>query len=102
MLIVFKIILVAFAVFGQAKLFPEHSASAESSLDSLVLPVDKPELALAHRAMEAQGLCASADQIGEGAAPGRTAKPAKASAADSAGVPQADEASGDDLATNCF
>jgi hypothetical protein len=62
MLIVFKIVLVAFAVFGQAKLFPEHPASAASSLDSVDLSVEKPELVLAHRAMEAQGLCPSSEK----------------------------------------
>ena len=62
MLIVFKIVLVAIAVFGQAKLFPEHPVSAASSLDSVDLSVEKPELVLAHRAMEAQGLCPSAER----------------------------------------
>jgi hypothetical protein len=60
MLIVVKIILVAFAVFGQSKLFPEKTVSTESSLDSLVLPAEKPELALVKRAIEAQGLCPTA------------------------------------------
>ena len=59
MSIVFKIILVAFAVFGQTKMFPEKTVSTESSLDSLVLPEEKPELALARRAIESQGLCPS-------------------------------------------
>jgi hypothetical protein len=65
MLIVFKIVLVAFAVFGQVKLFPEHQAAAASSLDSVDLSVEKPELVLAHRAMEAQGLCPSAEKAPE-------------------------------------
>lgn len=60
MLIVVKIILVAFAVFGQSKLFPEKTVSTESSLDSLVLPAEKPELALVKRAIEAHGLCPTA------------------------------------------
>jgi hypothetical protein len=59
MILVVKLLFVAFAVFGQAKLFQEKPAPAEVSgdLDTLVLPVDKPELVLAKRAMEAQGLC---------------------------------------------
>jgi hypothetical protein len=66
MLIVVKIFLVALAVFGQAKLFPEriaantHETRNEESLDSLVLPADKPELALAQRALQAQGICPAA------------------------------------------
>jgi hypothetical protein len=94
MLIVIKIILVAFAVFGQAKLFQEHPSAAESSLDSLVLPEEKPELVLAQRAMEAQGLCPAEKA-------GRSAK-AAVSAQDSAAVPEQREVSEHDLATNCF
>lgn len=57
MLIVLKLFLVAFAVFGQTKMFPEKIVSTDSSLDSLVLPAENPELALAKRAIETQGLC---------------------------------------------
>ena len=59
MLFVVKILFVAFAVLGQAKLFQEKPAipAVEGGLDSLVLPADKPELVLAKRAMEAHGLC---------------------------------------------
>jgi hypothetical protein len=72
-LIFVKIFLVAFAVFGQAKLFeekPAAAASVESGLDSVYLPAEKPELVLAKRAMEAHGLCpgpernASASAVG--------------------------------------
>ncbi|MDQ3003560.1 MAG: hypothetical protein M3Y08_20165 [Fibrobacterota bacterium] len=59
MLIFFKFFLVAFAVFGQTKLFPEKTVSTDSSLDSLVLPAEKPELALARRAIKTLGLCPS-------------------------------------------
>lgn len=108
MLIVVKIFLVALAVFGQAKLFPEHSPAnhsnssihGESSLDSLVLPEEKPELVLAHRAMQAQGLCPSA----------KKAAAEKAGIAkdfpfglDTTSAPAAfGEPSKNDLATNCF
>ncbi|MDB5047133.1 MAG: hypothetical protein JWO30_204 [Fibrobacteres bacterium] len=104
MLIVVKLILVAFAVFGQAKLFPEHSAHRESSLDSLVLPVDKPELVLAQRAMAAQGLCpaaASGPEKDAGVVKDAAGNPT-ASAHGSDQAPENGEASKSDLATNCF
>ena len=108
MLIVIKIILVAFAVFGQAKLFPEHAASAESALDTLVLPVDKPERVLAKRAMEAQGICPNEEKaeasMAAWDATGRKPEPASGTrpVADSAAAPQSGSAGKRDLATNCF
>jgi hypothetical protein len=58
MILVAKFILVVIAVFGQDRLFREKPGShVESVVDSLNLPVDRPELVLAKRAMEAQGLC---------------------------------------------
>ncbi|MDB5106556.1 MAG: hypothetical protein JWP91_4245 [Fibrobacteres bacterium] len=59
MLIVVKLFLVAFAIFGQSRLFRENGASPvqKTGLDSVILPLDHPELVLAKRAMEAQGLC---------------------------------------------
>ncbi|GEM_PF-2796027 len=102
MLIVVKILLVAFAVFGQAKLFQEKPqvAAVEGGLDSLVLPDDKPELALAKRAMEAQGLC-SANPAGPAHAEKHAAVPFDTS---SGAVQDADEArdSRNALANNCF
>jgi hypothetical protein len=58
MILIAKIILVVMAVFGQEHLFREKPESlVESTIDSLKLPVHRPELVLAKRAMEAQGLC---------------------------------------------
>ena len=58
MILVAKFILVVIAVFGQERLFRERPEShVESAIDSLNLPVDRPELVLAKRAMIAQGLC---------------------------------------------
>ncbi len=103
MLIVVKIILVVFAVFGQARLFPERpakvDASAENSLDSLVLPEQKPELALAQRALKAQGLCRGADKPDSGLPSGARVNPFAADT-DSA-VDQSDD-SRQGLVTNCF
>lgn len=59
MLIVVKLIFVAIAVFGQSKLFPEMEAPTESEFETIALPADHPELALARRAMAAEGLCPS-------------------------------------------
>jgi hypothetical protein len=106
MLIVVKIFLIALAVFGQVKLFPEHaaanhsgpSAHVESSLDSVVLPEEKPELALAQRAMEAQGLC-HAEKNAVGKVGIGKAFPF---AEDTASAPALGEPSKSDLATNCF
>ncbi len=94
MLIVVKILLVAFAVFGQSKLFQEKSpaASTESGLDSVILPVDRPELVLAKRAMVAQGLC-RADTGKTSGSPNGSATVLKV---------VEDEDTGNDLATNCF
>ena len=58
MILVAKFILVVLAVFGQDRLFREKPEShVESAIDSLNLPVNRPELVLAKRAMVAQGLC---------------------------------------------
>jgi hypothetical protein len=58
MILVAKFILVVMAVFGQEHLFREKpNAHVENAIDSLNLPVDRPELVLAKRAMLAQGLC---------------------------------------------
>jgi hypothetical protein len=58
MILIAKFIFVVIAVFGQERLFREKpESSVESAIDSLKLPVDRPELVLAKRAMEAQGLC---------------------------------------------
>jgi hypothetical protein len=78
MILVAKFILVVMAVFGQERLFREKPESlVESVVDSLNLPVDRPELVLAKRAMEAQGLCpadpsraVAATRIDTSAAPG--------------------------------
>lgn len=59
MLIVVKLIFVAIAVFGQSKLFPEKEAPTESEFETIALPADHPELALARRALAAEGLCRS-------------------------------------------
>ncbi|MEO7425276.1 MAG: hypothetical protein ABI036_08820 [Fibrobacteria bacterium] len=107
MFIIVKIFLVALAVFGQAKLFPEHSPannasvspSMEKGLDGVVLPEEKPELVLAQRAMQAQGLCPSA----KNAAPEKTGSVKNfPSGLDSASAPASGEPSKSDLATNCF
>ena len=58
MILVAKFILVVIAVFGQEHLFRKKpEAHVENAIDSLHLPVDRPELVLAKRAMIAQGLC---------------------------------------------
>lgn len=58
MILVAKFIFVVIAVFGQSHLFREKSEThVESAIDSLKLPVNRPELVLAKRAMVAQGLC---------------------------------------------
>lgn len=85
MILVAKFILVVIAVFGQERLFREKPEShVESAVDSLNLPVERPELVLAKRAMEAQGLCpadpsyavaaAKAARIDTSSAPGPKAK----------------------------
>jgi hypothetical protein len=108
MFIVVKIFLVALAVFGQAKLFPEHtpadktalSPSMENGLDGVALPEEKPELVLAQRAMQAQGLCRSA----KNSAPEKsvTAKNFPFGLDTTASAPASGEPSKSDLATNCF
>jgi hypothetical protein len=51
-----KLFLVALSLLVQDKVFPKHEAPV-SELDTLTFPVDKPETALARRAMAAEGLC---------------------------------------------
>ena len=102
MLIVIKLMLVAIAVVGQFKLFPEKSPAPESSLESVVLPEDRPELVLARRAMEAQGLCHAPVDSRDSLAAGETAGPAWTHAPRDAAAPEADAAHGHDLANNCF
>lgn len=101
MLIVVKIFLVAFAVFGQAKLFPErpHQASGtvESRLDSLVLPEDKPESVLAQRAMQEQGLCPATE-----AASGNPKIKTFPYGWDTASAADQNDEAKHGLATNCF
>lgn len=96
MLIVVKLLFVAFAVFGQAKLFPEKAAEAETGLDSLILPEEQPELALVRRAIAAEGLCPAADR----ADAGEFFKSARA--LDSAATEEAAKPSRHDLAANCY
>lgn len=61
MILVAKFLFVIIAVFGQEHLFREKPQSAQiesgTGLDSVNLTVDRPELVLAKRAMEDQGLC---------------------------------------------
>lgn len=71
MLIVVKLILVAFAVIGQHKLFPEDKVAAETELETIALPEENPELVLARRAMIAEGLCRPA--VDAGSINGKTA-----------------------------
>ena len=59
MLIVVKILIVALAVIGQHKLFPENKPASETELETIALPEENPETVLARRAMEAEGLCRS-------------------------------------------
>jgi hypothetical protein len=64
--------LVAMGLFGQAKVMPDRETEV-AELDTLSLPAEHPEWALARRAMASEGLChlspsASADS-GVAAAP---------------------------------
>ena len=59
MLIVVKLLIVALAVIGQHKLFPENKPATETELETIALPEENPETVLARRAMEAEGLCHS-------------------------------------------
>ncbi len=61
MFIVIKLLFVALAVAGQAKLFPDREKPLHSELDTLALPHDHPEWALARRALAANGLCHAPD-----------------------------------------
>lgn len=49
--------MLAFAVFGQAELFPDKEPTVASDLDTIPLPESHPELVLARRAMASEGLC---------------------------------------------
>jgi hypothetical protein len=49
--------LVAIGLFGQAKVMPDREAEVASELDTLSLPAEHPEWALARRAMASEGLC---------------------------------------------
>lgn len=57
MLLVIKLLFVALAVAGQSQLFPDREKPLLSELDTLALPHEHPEWALARRAMAANGLC---------------------------------------------
>jgi hypothetical protein len=59
MLLVIKIVLVAFGLFSQAEITPTAETPIESELDTLALPNDHPEWVLARRAMASEGLCRS-------------------------------------------
>jgi hypothetical protein len=50
-------LLVAIGIFGQAKVLPAGEEPIVSELDTLTLPADHPEWALARRAMASEGLC---------------------------------------------
>lgn len=83
MILVAKFILVVMAVFGQDRLFREKPEShVESAIESLNLPVDRPELVLAKRAMVAQGLCPAGTSDTVAAARIDTAKSPAADAKD--------------------
>lgn len=96
MLFLVKILIVAIAVIGQAKLFPEGQEPVESELERTALPEDQPELVLARRAMLAEGLCPSSAH----------ADSAKSRAHAVAGAPAfppaADTILAHNLAENCF
>lgn len=74
MLLVVKLILVAFGVFAQGHLLPDRESPVASELDTLALPEDHPEWVLARRAMASEGLCH----------PGRPASADSATVGDSA------------------
>jgi hypothetical protein len=57
MLLVVKLLLVAFGVFGQGYLMPDRESPVASDLDTLAFPDDHPEWVLARRAMASEGLC---------------------------------------------
>lgn len=57
MLLVVKMLLVAIGIFGQATILPATEEPVVSELDTLTLPADHPEWALARRAMASEGLC---------------------------------------------
>jgi hypothetical protein len=57
MLLVVKLLLVAFGVFGQGHLLPDRESPVASDLDTLAFPEDHPEWVLARRAMASEGLC---------------------------------------------
>lgn len=55
-MLIVKFFLVALSLFVQEKVFPDRDGPV-SELDTLTLPEDYPETALARRAMAAEGLC---------------------------------------------
>jgi hypothetical protein len=57
MLLVVKLLIVAFGVFGQGQLLPDRESPVASALDTLAFPLDHPEWVLARRAMASEGLC---------------------------------------------
>jgi hypothetical protein len=57
MLLVVKLLLVAFGVFGQGHFLPDQESPVASDLDTLAFPEDHPEWVLARRAMASEGLC---------------------------------------------
>ncbi|MEO6095110.1 MAG: hypothetical protein ABIW76_05350, partial [Fibrobacteria bacterium] len=78
------------------KLFREKPAPVEvaGGLDTLALPLENPELVLAKRAMEAQGLCpADPDRA-------QTATPDSSAQANADAYEDADTREG--MANNCF
>lgn len=97
MLILVKILIVALAVIGQAKLFPEGKEPVESELERTALPEDQPELVLARRAMLAEGLCPTTSHADSAKAPDHRTI---------AGAPEfppaADTILAHNLAENCF
>lgn len=97
MLILVKILFVAFAVIGQARLFPEGKEPVESEFERTALPEDQPELVLARRAMVAEGLCHSNAGADSAKASGH-----QAVAGAPAFPPAADTILAHNLAGNCF
>src|SRR5689334_4836861 len=95
MILVVKFLFVALAVFGQTKLFREKPAPVEvaGGLDTVALPLENPELVLAKRAMEAQGLCP--------ADPARARSTVPDSSAQANAGEYEDADSREDLANNC-
>jgi hypothetical protein len=77
MLLVVKILLVAFGVFGQGKLMPDRESPVVSDLDTLAFPEDHPEWVLARRAMASEGLCHPGHSVPEDTASAKYPAPAE-------------------------